>query len=282
MPAPQPTIFKQAARMKFASFGLKVPPKWQQPQGVAAEHFAKAFKPEELSTTPGTSVGTPPLFLPATLNKYHTDAQKMLIAKFGEFIDKMSESICNAIGNWMSTASMTGILVNGLTATGGQLVGPPLAPLIIAQAQNKTPMQLKFTTAIANVFSNAWMSYTATIKIPGLPMFPAFLAVPSPVAPPTPNVPFPIAALTQVPASLQPPLLKQQMVAALGDPKAPYSNELFESLCDAFDKVFKVWQTTTMITNVIGSGPVPTFLPPAVPAGPVVGGIANMPPGGLK
>jgi hypothetical protein len=36
-----------------------------------------------------------------------------------------------------------------------------------------------------------------------------------------------------------------------------------------------------MVTNVLGTGPVPTFAPPYVPVGPVVGGIANMPPGGL-
>jgi hypothetical protein len=282
MPAPQPSVFTQAARLKFSSFGLKVPPNWRKPEGEAAEHYSMAFRPEDKVTTPGSTPGSPPLFQPVSLNRYHVDAQKMLMAKFGEFIDKMAESICNAIGTWMGAASMTGIIVNGITASGGQIVGPPLAPMIIAQAQNKTPMQLKFTTAIANVISQAWMSYTATIKIPGLPMFPSFLAVPLPMAPPTPNVPFPISALTQVPTSLTPALMKQQMVAALGNPTANFTNELFESLCHGFDQVIKVWQTSTMLTNVIGTGPVPTFAPPVVPAGPVVGGMANMPPGGLK
>ena len=36
-----------------------------------------------------------------------------------------------------------------------------------------------------------------------------------------------------------------------------------------------------MVTNVIGTGPVPTFAPPYVPGGPVVGGVGSMPPGGL-
>jgi hypothetical protein len=36
-----------------------------------------------------------------------------------------------------------------------------------------------------------------------------------------------------------------------------------------------------MVTNVLGTGPVPTFAPPYVPVGPVVGGVANMTPGGF-
>ncbi len=285
MPAPQPTIFQQAAWLKFASFKLQVPPKWQQPQGVAAEHFAKAFKSEEKSTTPWQppSPTKPPLFHPATLNKYHTDAQKMLVSKFGEFIDKMAEAICNAIGQWMNTATMAGVVVNGPTAVGGKVVGPPLAPLIIAQAANKTPMQLKFTTAIANVISNGWMTYTTTMTLTGLPVFGPLALFPSPAVVAVPNTPFPVAALTPAPPpSLSPPIMKQQMVAALADPQAPYSSELFESLCDAFDKVFKAWQLSTMVTNILCSGPVPSMTSPVPVPGPVVGGVGIMPPGGFK
>lgn len=268
---------KQAARLKFTSFNLKAPSNWKQPQGEDAEHFSKAFRPEEKVTSPGM----PPLFQPATLNKYHTDSQKMLIAKFGGFIDKTCDAICSAWSTWQSSASMAGILVNAMTATAGQVVGPPLTPLILAQGEKTPPMANTYTTVIATVIGNAWLSYTATIKVPGLVFYPAFAAIPSPVAPPTPNVPFPVAALTQVTASLAPATMKQQMCAMLGKADAPFHKELFESICDAFDKMFTVWQASTMVTNVIGSGPVPTFAPPYVPVGPVVGGIANMAPGGF-
>ena len=36
-----------------------------------------------------------------------------------------------------------------------------------------------------------------------------------------------------------------------------------------------------MVTNVLGTGPVPTFAPPYVPVGPVVGGVGTMMPGGF-
>jgi hypothetical protein len=276
MPAPQAMMMKQAARLKFTSFNLKVPQNWKDPSGdPAADHYGKAFKPEEKMTSPGM----PPLFQPASLNKYHTDAQKMHIAKIGKFIDGVCDAICSAWSQWQSTAALTGVVVNAVTAIGGQVVGPPLTPLIMLSAPKASPMELKYSNVIATVVGNSWLQYTGTIKVPGLPFYPAFAAVPSPVAPPMPNVPVPVIALTQMPP--QPMLMKNQMVGQLGDPGAPFHKELFEAICDAFDKCFKLWQTTTMVTNVMGTGPVPTFAPPYVPVGPVVGGTGIMIPGGF-
>lgn len=277
MPAPQSALMKQIARAKFMSFGLKVPPNWQRPQGEAGQQYDDAFKPAEKNTAPGS----PPLFLPASLNKYHTDAQKMLIAKIGEFIDVTCDAICAAWSQWQSAASLVGVIINAVTASGGQVVGIPWTPLILANGLKATPQQLRYTSAVATTLGTAWQAYTATIKVPGLPWYPLFAACPSPVAPPTPNVPCPVAALTQVEVSLQPALLKQQMVAALGDPGAPYHGELFEAIIEGFSKSFLTWKTSTMVTNVLGAGPVPTFAPPLVPAGPVVGGFGNMAPGGF-
>lgn len=283
MPAPQATLMKQAARLKFASFNLRVPKDWRQPQGEDNDQFKSAFKPDELSTQPATPTPSgPPLFQPASLNRYHTDLQKQMNNDYGEFIDKMCGAICNAWSQWQGLAAMTGIIINAVTASMGQVVGPPWQGLIMVAWADAKPSQKKFQNAVASTLSTAWQSYTATIKVPAMPWYPTFAMFPSPVAPPTPNVPTPVIALTQVKASLTPALMKQQMMAALGDPQAPYAGELFESICDAFDKMFTVWQTSTMVTNVLGTGPIPTFAPPYVPAGPVVGGVGNMPPGGFK
>lgn len=267
---------QQLARLKFTSFNLKVPQNWRDPSGEAADHYGKAFKPEEKMTQPGM----PMLFQPASLNKYHTDTQKMHVAKVGKFIDDTCTAICNAWGQWQSLASMTGVIINALTATLGQVVGPPLQPLILKDAPKSSPMELKYSNVIATVVGTTWLQYTSTIKVPGLPWYPAFVAFPGPVAPPTPNVPVPVVALTQVPP--QPAMMKQQMVGQLADPQAPFHAELFEAICDAFDKCFKLWQSTTMVTNVLGAGQVPSFAPPYMPAGPVIGGVGNMPPGGFK
>ena len=120
------------------------------------------------------------------------------------------------------------------------------------------------------------------MKIPGLPFYPAYAAVPSPIAPPVANIPVPFAMLTQVPVSISCSIMKMQMIAQLGDPQAPFHKELFESVCDAFEKSYNLWKLTTMVTKVLPTvAPVPSFAPPYVPVGPVVGGIASMLPGGF-
>jgi hypothetical protein len=71
------------------------------------------------------------------------------------------------------------------------------------------------------------------------------------------------------------------MIGLLADPKALHHKELFDCVADAFDKCFKIWQGATQVTNVLGTGPIPTFAPPFVPAGPVLGGVGTMTPGGF-
>jgi hypothetical protein len=269
---------QQLVRLKFTSFQIKVPQDWQNPSGDPdAGHYGEAFKPEEKTTAPGS----PPLFLPATMNKYHTDAQKMHVDKIGKFIDGICSAICSAWDQWQKLATLVGVVIAGPTASAGQVVGPPLTPLILAQGPKETPNLLRYTTAVANVVGTAWLTYTASIKVPGLPWYPAFAAFPGPVVPPTPNIPCPVIALTQVAAPLAPALLKTQMMGALADPTAPFHDKLFEAIADGIDKCFKIWQASTLVQNVLGVGPVPTFAPPYVPVGPVVGGVGTMTPGGF-
>jgi hypothetical protein len=173
---------------------------------------------------------------------------------------------------------MVGVIINGPTAVGGQIVGPPLTPLILAKGPKANPQELKLTMAVANTIGKAWLTFTATVKVPGLPWYPSFAALPTPVAPPTPNIPCPFAVLTMVAVSISPSALKSQIVAMAGQPG---NESLGDAMGDAFEKSFNIWKVSTMVTNVLGTGPVPTFAPPYVPVGPVVGGIGTMVPGGF-
>ena len=170
-------------------------------------------------------------------------------------------------------------MVNAVTATMGQVVGPPWLPLIMASAPKGSPAEARYSNAIATAISNGWMAYQSSIKVPGLPWYPAFATAPAPVAPPMPNVPCPVAALTQVDTSISKSVLAKAMVGLLGDPQALHHKQLFESVAEAFEQCFMLWKVSTLVTNVIGTGPVPA-IPPVV-VGPVVGGIGNMPPGGF-
>jgi hypothetical protein len=270
-------MMKQLAKLKFKSFGLQLPVDWKQPSGDPdGKHYQKAFKPEELAGVP-----VPDLFLSQSTNKYHCDTASTISKEFAEYIDGISDAICSAWSQWQSAATLIGVVVNAVTAAGGQVVGPPWDPLIMAGAPKDTPQKLKYSTAIATAIGAGWLSYTATIKVPGMPWYPAFAAFPAPVAPPTPNIPCPVAALTQVDASISASALKGSMVGLLGDPKALHHDELFASIADAFEKCFMIWKASTQVTNVLGAGPIPTFAPPYVPVGPVVGGVGVMTPGGF-
>ncbi|MEO8703446.1 MAG: hypothetical protein ABI867_25590 [Kofleriaceae bacterium] len=271
---------KTFARLQFQSFAIKVPDQWKVPSGdPGAKHYADAFKPGEKATVPLTM--PPALFLAHSTNKYHTDIQKTLNNIYTNFIDDMCDAICSAWQQSQSLATMVGVMINAVTASAGQVVWPPLTPMIMLTAPKKTPAQLKYSTVIATVLGNAWQQYTMTIKVPGLPWYPAFAAFPAPIAVPAPNIPCPVATLTQVTASVSKRMMKQQMCQMLADPKAQYHEQLFDSLCDAFEKCFQIWQTSTQVMNVLGTGPIPTFAPPYVPVGPVVGGVGAMMPGGF-
>jgi hypothetical protein len=271
MPAPQSSSMKQFARLKFTSFSLKVPTNFQAPSGDPdAQQYSDAFQPSEKSTAPGS----PPLFQAASANKYHTDTQKMHIAKVGKFIDDTCAAICSAWSQWQQTATMAGLVVTGPSVMGGIIPPIPLTPLILASAPMGSPMQMKYSTAIATVIGIEWTIYTTSIKITGFPAFPAYAANPPGPAVPCPNVPIPLATLVQMPPMAA--KMKQSMVAMLGDPMAPFHGELFEAICDGFDKCFQIWQKSTTIQNLTVIGANPSPLTP----GPVVG-TAIMPPGGF-
>ena len=188
-------------------------------------------------------------------------------------------AIKQAHRSWQSMATLIGVNVMAVTANGGMLVGPPLAPLIIANRPGNTPFERKLIQAIGSVVGAGWIAFSATVKAAGLPWYPAFAAFPGPVAPPMPNVPTPFAALTSVPGLISASLLKPQVMAQLAPDQS--AGQIVDMVLRAFEQFIAVWKTTTMVTNVLGTGPVPSFAPPYVPVGPVVGGTANMVPGGL-
>lgn len=199
---------------------------------------------------------------------------------YQDFLDKISGAICGAWSVWCAGATLTGVMVNGVTASGGTVVGPPWGPLIMAQMQTTTPEAKLLTQNIASVIGDAWAQFTSSISVPGMPWYPAFAALPSPVAPPMPNIPCPLAAIAPNRISVSKSVVKAMMVSK--EPGASSDHQkVYDAVADAFEKTVNLFIVSTMVTNVLGTGPVPAFAPPYVPVGPVVGGVANMLPGGF-
>ena len=274
MPWPPKDMLVMLAKMNFCSKAIKLPMEWSTP----GDHYPKAFQPGEEAIPPNQPLN---LFREESLNKYHVDSAGDVGKQFEAYIEGICGAIHGAVDQWRQMATIAGVMIVGPVATVGMVVGPPLTPLIMAQGPKGTPQELKYTTAIANALGTAWLPWQSSIKVPGLPWYPAFAAFPGPVAPPMPNIPVPLIALVSVDASLSPGALSGLMTANLGDPTALHAKDLFDAVSKAFHTVFTMFKAMTMVTNVLGTGPIPTFAPPFVPVGPVMGGVGTGPPGCL-
>jgi hypothetical protein len=273
MPPPNKSMYAQMAKMLFAAKAIPLPQDWSQPNN----QFSDAFSASERTAAPNPPTN---LFRQATLNKYHVDTARDIGKKFEGFVDGITGATCDGIGNWLSMATIAGVMITGPVGMlmPGNVIGPPLGPLILATAPKATPQELKYSNAVANAFGTAWQTWSAGLT--GVLSYPAFAAFPGPVAPPMPNIPMPLVAFASPgEAMLSPAALKGVMTANLGDPTALHAVDLFDALSQAFPAVFTIFKASTLVKNVLGTGPIPTFAPPFVPVGPVLGGVATGPPG---
>ena len=189
--------------------------------------------------------------------------------------------VARADALWQSMATLNGVVINSVTATGGSVTGPPLQPLI-EQAMAGAGVPAAVAKAFAAQVSSAWSAWASSLRVTGAPWYPAFAAVPSPVAPPTPNVPTPLMALGGNAGPLSAASLKASIRKALGTrADEPQASAAINEFADDFAARFAQYRASAMVTNVLGTGPVPTFAPPYVPVGPVVNGHGNMTPGGF-
>ena len=276
MPAPQKDMLSQLAKANFLSKGINLPVDWSQP----GEQYSDAFDPSELTAAPNSPMT---LFREATLNKYHADSAGTIGDRFATYIEGICGAICDGIDKWMKMAMIAGVIVNGPTGTllPGGVTGPPLTPLILPTAPMNTSQETKYSNAIAGALGTLWQPWH--MGLTGTLMYPAFAAFPGPMAPPTPNIPIPLITFSSPGESgLSPGTLKSTMEANLADPKALHASDLFDAIASAFNTVFQIFKTSTLVQNVLGTGPIPSFAPPFAPVGPVVGGSVIPTPGVLK
>lgn len=282
---PTTTSLHLVADTTYIAMGNMLPMPWVPFDGASPAMYNRAFKSKDLVTAPPIMA----YYLPASLNKYHTDAVKHISRKHRIFVHKILSAIGSAWKTWQDMASLVGLIVNGPTCTGapGCLLGPPLLPLILLEAPKETPQEFKYSKAIAQAFSTAFLTWQETVTIPGMPLWPMFAAFPGPFAPPTPNaVPL---MLEGCPApgqlAMLPPALVGTMLGLLGDPppKAQWCLQIFTAVSVSLALNFQQWVAESFWKpgSIQGEGPIPTFAPPVAPVGPVVMGMGQAPPGGL-
>ncbi len=272
------SLFIQLAYLNFISKFVFLPTNWALP--VPGLQFDDAFAAADLWVAPNSPLN---LFREPTFNAYHVKTAKVIGKGFEKFIKDICDSVCDAIGMWRTLTVFTGVVINGPTGTivPGGVTGPPLLPFILMSAPMDTPMQMKYSMAIGNAISTAWQTWQSGLT--GTLAYPAFAAFPGPMAPPMPSIPIPVAALSSPGESqFSPSTLKSAMDANFGDPTAKHASALFESIARAFFAVFQMFKPATLVLTVLGTGPIPSFAPPVVPVGPVVGGSSIPVPGVIQ
>lgn len=190
--------------------------------------------------------------------------------RYQTYISDMCNAILQALQQWRTSARLEGVRINGPVAIGGKLVADRLEPLILARAPAGWDA---YTRAVAAGVHNQLSQFANEVSVPGLPWYPAFAAWPGPVAPPTPNVPTPLMALSAVACrNMKEGALTSAIFDKMPNPKPPCGKEVAIALAAGLEKALLAWLSAQKVMMVMGKGRVPTFAPPYVPVGPVVMG----------
>ncbi len=277
---PSMKLIKILGHVAFAEYDKRIPHDWREPRlEPERSHFHNCLKPNERVGIPNMPI---PFFKPDNMNKYHQDACNMMGKQFKEFHDTMLDAIIEAHDKWRMSAAFAGVQIQAVAAIGtpGCLTGPDLEPLI----KNASPcasMQgsmAAYRDAVAAGLGKAFGIWQKGVAIPGLPWYPLFAASPSPVAPPTPNVPMPLITCPSpgmigmcVPGVLQ-NVMHLSLDRSVRDKDEDNKHKtLFAAIEATINVGFTIWLATQQVTNVMGTGPVPSWTPVS-PVGPVVMG----------
>lgn len=273
---------KPLADSTFVAQGKRLPVGWSQPTGSAADHYRMAFGDGEhsVATEPGC------YFTPASTNRHHVDQCRLLGERFQFLCHGLLDGFSLAMDQWRGQAMFQGLVITGPVVTGGPgcLSGPELAPWIKAQGlPDAQGHQLTWRDAIAEGLSACFADWQNQVTVPGLPWYPAFAAFPGPLAPPMPNVPMPLSSCSSSAAArMSAAGLKQAMCDQFGrQDQDDQFGALATAIGTAVSTAFTSWLSMQQVMGVLGTGPVPTFAPPLVPGGPVLGGSTIPAPGHL-
>lgn len=201
-------------------------------------------------------------------------------------IDAIKPAVKQAVDMWKLSAHFSDLNVMAVSAIGtpGCLDGPELESQIRIhpKIQSLSGLARDMANGIAEGFSDNFFLWQNGVTVPGLPWYPAFAAFPGPSAPPMPNVPSPLIGCVsnRVSKLILATELADTITQAL---PAPLSSEtaFINRVASGLAIGASTWLAAAQVMNVLGYGPVPSFAPPYVPVGPVVGGTNIPAPGHL-
>ena len=283
---------KILGNLKFFSASLKLPT--QGKADPAKEAWASKYhKDRDKADMGGAPEVIPPWFMPREAGfKPHQKSCDKIGQNFKDFHDAMIDAVQYSHNMWKLQAKFKDLQVMAVCAIGspGCLDGPELesniknAPMVASFSGNMK----KHRDAVAKGVSKCFKDWQGQVMVPGLPWYPAFAAFPGPMAPPMPNVPMPL--ITCVSSKMTSIIMPDDMTSAMDDaldssmkdkdPDKQY-HALHDAIATVLSLAFLMWLPSQQVMLVLGKGPIPTFAPPFVPVGPVVGGDNIAAPGHL-
>jgi hypothetical protein len=171
-----------------------------------------------------------------------------------------------ALAEWAARAVIVGVTVNGPTARGGTLLGPPLSSLMRTPTDSGSPTEAALESRALEAFAAAFDAWCAAFTMPDVLLWPGLAAVPAPEAPPTPSDPIPLAMLA-------PAVLPLELPTA-GDAT---EDAALKEAAGALRTFFGSWKAGRTVSNLVATGPVPSFAPPYVPVAPANGTASGEP-----
>jgi len=207
------------------------------------------------------------------------------VNSWGEWIESFLDAVTYAVEMWKMQAHFQNILINAQCALGnpGCLAGPSLKSLI-KQAPMASSIPTNIRDGLATGMAASFREWQDAVTVPGLPWYPPFVAFPGPYAPPMPNVPTPIIAClsNKMSSIVDPSRLKSSLSAGLGSAgSTDEAKAAVDCLAATLSVGFLTWLCSAQVMLVMGHGPVPTYAPPYVPVGQVLGGSVIPSPGHL-
>lgn len=202
--------------------------------------------------------------------------------RMADYLGGLCAAIGSAMARWQGQAMLREVRVDGVRASGGRVTGPDVEGLIRGAAPTGW---LLYTHPISSGIRDQVRRFERDLRVPNLVWYPPLAHVFAAQAAPTLNLPSPLAALAdKARVHLSGPEIFPAMLAQVsrqaGREPPPGIESLMAALCEGFDEVIPAWLESTLVTQVVATGPVPSFAPPEVPAGPVVAGTAAMLRGG--
>jgi hypothetical protein len=196
-----------------------------------------------------------------------------IFADWPKWIEGAKQGVREAFPAWNRNARLLHIVINGPKATGGSVDYPSNLKLNLSARMVASGAPPEMVDRFMGALADAVQKWASSIRVPGLPWYPSFAAMPVPEAPPTPNTPMPFVTLQQDRTSLAPAFIAATLNGRVGEPATwPEGARVISDFCGWFAAGLNQAIAASQVTQIMGRGPVPTFAPPYVPVGPVVGG----------